>query len=489
MKMLKEIFVKFFPFVLVFSFSLFAPYDTDMGWHLKYGEYFFQHYAVLRENIFSTMMAGYPWINSSWATDLLTYITFTNFGFLGISILGALVVAATFYFFSKAAKLSFWEQTILFPVILYLESPFIEVSFRGQQLTLLALGILYFLFDSYLEGKKRAIYLLIPLFFLWSNFHGQFILGLGIFFLLGIFFTLQKYFLGGKHEEKKSALREGKFLSLIFFLSFLASLINPFGLKIYIESLKHFANPLQRYIIEWLPFSRFTDLWWNLMFWETVVIVSLGIFIARKKFFRNLHYIVPVILLLILSVQVRRYTWVLLLVSIPIVKVFVSSIKPKLEEISTTICVLVFVFFYSYIIFVKAPAENLNNLNWNRYCDMTGCSIPAAQFLKNYKYEGRLMTFYNWGGWLIANYPEIKTSIDGRMHLWRDSNGYSAFLDYYPYEQNRQDIDESDYNLVFMTPVKPVHKRLMELVQLGKWKIVYSDARATVFERVKDEAN
>ncbi|MBI3379761.1 hypothetical protein HY029_03345 [Candidatus Gottesmanbacteria bacterium] len=489
MKTLKDIFIRFFPLVIVFTYSLYVPYDSDMGWHIKYGEYFFQHHAVLRENIFSTMMAGFHWINSSWATDLLTYLVFHNFSFLGISILGALVMTFTFYFFSKAAHLTFWEKTILFPILLYLESPFIEVSFRGQQLTLLAFAMLYYILSRYIAGKKKYAWCFLPLFLLWSNFHGQFILGLGILFLMLVFYILQKYYLTSIGDERKKVLGEGKYLSLIFFSSLTSTLINPFGLHIYIESLRHFGNPLQQFIIEWLPFDRFSALWWNLMFWEALVILSLGIFILRKNFFKNIHYIIPVILLLILSIQVRRYTWVLLLISIPVVRVFISSIKPKLSEISATICVLVLVFFYGYIIFAKAPTENVTAVDWNRYCDFIGCSPQAAEFLKNYKYTGKLMTFYNWGGWLIANYPEIKPSIDGRMHLWRDSSGYSAFIDYYPFEQNRKDIDQSDYNVVFMTTAKPIHRRLMELVKMGKWKIVYSDTRASIFVRIKNPPN
>lgn len=481
---IKEIFIQYFPFVLVFSYSLFVPYDSDLGWHLKYGEYFFQHHQVLRENIFSTMMPGFKWINSSWATDLLTYFTFNKFSFLGLSVLGALIITSTFYFFSKATKLTFWEKSILFPIILYLETPFIEVSFRGQQLTLLAFGILYYLFSLYTEGKKKAALLFIPLFMFWSNFHGQYILGLGIFLILLSFYILQKYFFAQNGEEKRQIIKEGKKLSLVFFLSMLATVINPFGLHIFFESFKHFDNPLLKYIIEWLPLDRFSLLWWNLMFWEAVTIISFGIFIARKNFFKNIYLIIPVILLLILSVQVRRYTWVLLMVSIPIARVTIASVKPKLQEISGTISTLILVFFYVYIMLIKAPKENILQLNWDRFCDKIGCSPKAAEFLKNYKYEGKLMTFYNWGGWLIWKYPKIKTSIDGRMHLWVDSSGYSAFLDYYPYEQNRKDIDESDYNVVFMTPVKPINKRLMTLVKEGKWKIVYRDNSALIYERI-----
>ncbi len=482
---LKQIFIQYFPFVVVFTYSLFVPGDSDMGWHLKYGEYFFQHHQILRENIFSTMMVGYNWVNSSWATDLITYAVFKNFGFIGLSLLSALIVTGIFYFFSKVAKLSLWGKSLLFPIILYFESPFIEVSFRGQLLTLLAFSILYFIFDQYIRGSKKAALFFIPLFMLWSNIHGEFILGLGIFFLMCAFYIVQKYHFAAKWDEKKKALGEAKFLALTFGLSTLATLINPFGAEIYIESFKHFGNPLQKFIIEWLPFDRFSLLWWNLISWETLIIISLGIILSRKNFFKNIYYILPTIILLILSVQVRRYFWVLLFISIPVVKITIEAIKPKLSEISGTISTLVFLFFYIYIILVKTPQENITQMNWNKFCNITRCSPESAEFLKNYKYEGKLMTFYNWGGWLIANYPQIKTSIDGRMHLWKDASGYSAFLDYYPYEQNRKDIDQSDYNVVFMTPGKPVHKRLMELVKMGKWKIVYSDSRATIFVREK----
>ena len=90
---------------------------------------------------------------------------------------------------------------------------------------------------------------------------------------------------------------------------------------------------------------------------------------------------------------------------------------------------------------------------------------------------------YNWGGWMIWNYPEIKPTIDGRMHLWKDAKGYSGFEDYYGYEQNFKDINDSPYNVILMSPGKPVYKRLLELNRLGAWRLVYQDNNAGVFVR------
>lgn len=96
-----------------------------------------------------------------------------------------------------------------------------------------------------------------------------------------------------------------------------------------------------------------------------------------------------------------------------------------------------------------------------------------------------MLTFYNWGGWLIANFPQIKPSIDGRMHLWRDEKGYSSFAEYYPYEQNWKSIDTSDYDIVYMTPEKPLYKQMVSLVKENKWISSYKDDYAAIFERKK----
>src|SRR3990167_8945503 len=106
-------------YLFVFIFFLNLPTDPDLGWHLKYGEYLFKTGHILRDNIFSTMMPDYKWVNHSWASDLLVYFFFDKLGFFGVTILGAVVITLTFYFFAKAFRLSNWDKTILFPIIVF----------------------------------------------------------------------------------------------------------------------------------------------------------------------------------------------------------------------------------------------------------------------------------------------------------------------------------------------------------------------------------
>ena len=97
--------------------------------------------------------------------------------------------------------------------------------------------------------------------------------------------------------------------------------------------------------------------------------------------------------------------------------------------------------------------------------------------------SSNLLTYYGWGGYMIWQYPQIKPSIDGRMTLWRDKSNYSAFEDYYAYEQNTSDIENSAYDIVLMSNQKPLYKHLQKLTNEGKWQKVYEDKNAGVFVR------
>src|SRR3990167_8211202 len=168
MQSIKKYIEIFLPFIFVFLASLFRPYDGDLGWHLNYGEYFFSHFALLKDNTFSTMMADFKWANTSWLTDLISYFVFENLGFLGLTLLGALVVTLTFFFFSKAFKLDYFEKALIFPIIAYFEIPAIQASFRGQLASIFLLGVLFYIVEKYQQEKSRIIYLAIPLFLLWA---------------------------------------------------------------------------------------------------------------------------------------------------------------------------------------------------------------------------------------------------------------------------------------------------------------------------------
>ncbi|MBI2019934.1 hypothetical protein HYS94_00740 [Candidatus Daviesbacteria bacterium] len=469
--------LRIFIYSFIFIFCLYIPKDPDLGWHLKYGEYFFQHRQILMNNTFSVEMPDYKYINSAWLTDVITYLAYYLGGFWGISILAAVVLTLTFFFFSKASKLTLFQETFVLPLVLLFEAPLFRNSFRGYMLSFLGLSILFYILS---KNSKKALLLLPPLFLIWVNFHGQFVLGLGLF-LIWIAFKLGIDFLKSKDFSKLKY--EAKFLSVIFLSSVLVTFINPFGADIYKEVFRHASNTSQKYIQEWSPVDDYSFFWWQLYVWLFLIGIGSLIIIYKKKLFEYAYFILLAFALLFASFEIRRYIWVTLLLSIPIIK-HLFSFSDKLSNFLKNILIsIMLILGLIFIIFIKIPDLKSVPMNWDTYCNYLYCSPKSAEFLESHLDSSTLLSDFNFGGWLIWNYPKIKPTIDGRMAFWQDETGYNAFYNYVLIETNQTDIDQTKYDLVYISIQKPLFGRLIQLVQEGKWEIIYDDPYAFIFKR------
>lgn len=187
-----------------------------------------------------------------------------------------------------------------------------------------------------------------------------------------------------------------------------------------------------------------------------------------------------------LSWWVRRYAWSMYYLGIPLLKPIANFVKPDTEKNARLSAITLFCFYIAFAIYIKMPFSQFSNMDWEIYCsEFNNCTAQSIEFVRDNKLTENLLSLYGWGGFMIWNYPEVKPSIDGRMHLWKDSKGYSAFSAYYALEQDWEDVDKSKYDAVLMWNDKPIYQRLEELVEQGKWEKRYEDEFAGVFVRKK----
>ena len=479
-----DILLAFCPYLIVFAASLYPPSDTDLGWHLKYGEYFFTHGQILRENTFSTMMPDYRWVNHSWGTDLLTYAIYQPFGFFGLSVAGAIVVTATFFFFAKAARLSLWEEAFLFPVLLIFLYPLNGVSFRSQLLSLLFLGVLFYIISLYTKEEPKKLLLTTPLFLIWANVHGEFILGLALF-LLWIALTVGLELYNNRMKIDAPILQQTRTLLLCFLLAAMATLINPFGIGVYTETFRHLGNPMQNYISEWTPIPPLSELGGRHIVLALLFLLGIWELHSTGKLKEKIPSIFFACLFFVLPFWARRYAWPAYYITLPVLYPIAQFFKPDNHKARLFGGIGLLTATFAVVLILKFPFSNVINYSWDRYCQRgaDSCSSTSAEFLSQHYSGDKLFSNYDWGGWLIWNYPDIKPAIDGRMPFWQDEQGYSAFKEYYWYEQNWSDIDESKYNVVYTPPGKAIYKRMEQLVEEGKWDLVYQDRYSGIFVR------
>lgn len=468
------------PFVFVFIASLSRPNDPDLGWHLKYGQYFFEHFSPVRSNPFSTDMSNYHWVNVSWGIDLITYSIFRMGGFLSLTLACAGVITGIFYFFSKAFRLGFFEQTLIFPIIMYLETNLFDVSFRGQLVSIMFLGILALIYTRYEEGTKKLLFLVPAFFWFWANIHGQFFLGLGVFFLWGLSYLTQIYFI---EKDPKKAFSEGKFISLISIISVGLTMINPFGIHLYLETIKYVSNPLLFAITEYLPAEQLSTVWWNHILTGFFIIIGVLAVFFSGEWKKKVSSLSIFSFLYLMSFTIKRYSWSMYFFTIPLIKPVALFLKPDKKRHENLLGGIIVICSIIVVLILKSPLGQYSDMSWDIFCNQYyGCSTEAAHILEGME-TGRLMNLYAWGGWLMWEHPDVRISIDGRMHLWRDEKGFSAYKTYYDYEQNVTDVDTSTYQTAYVPNNKPVYNRLMELSFEGKWKLIFRDNNGAIFVR------
>ncbi len=469
---------RFLPYLLVFLASLYHPWDFDLGWHLRVGLDIIENHIFPYTNTYSSELPGYKWFNSSWGLDVLKYIVFTKTGFVGLSILGSFTIVLLFYTFSRYLNLSLFAKSILFPILLIVLHTVYSQSFRGQVVSLLFIALLYSILWHYQKGQKKLIFILPAFFFIWANLHAQFILGLGIFALWTTIFLLQNI--------KKDIKRHLFFLSFSLFFSILATLPNPYGLFIYQDSLAHIAQPALQYVNEFEDLVVGTPNFWKFGSWGIFLIISLTLIIKKRSFRQYLPYIIVGAILYALSFSSKRFMYPMYVATIPLIAATIKNLEPKNKILSLGIGLFLVLLSLTYISIAELPNRVLTRMNWSVYCMHVHCSPLASDVLNSMPKIGKLFSHYNYGGYLIWNYPKIKPTFDGRMPLWEDKAGYSPFRKFITtLFQKREQIDVGPYDTYFIPTNSLLANELYYLSnQNSKWKKIYKDNITSIYTRM-----
>ncbi|PIS22140.1 hypothetical protein COT50_03560 [candidate division WWE3 bacterium CG08_land_8_20_14_0_20_41_10] len=453
--------------VLTFLFGVFsvfkAPGDPDFGWHYKYGEYIAQHGRILRENVYSYTFTNYQWANSYWISQVAIYLTHHYLGHLIAGLLFAGILSASVIFYVKAVSKN--SQPII--VLTTLSALLLFVEFSGSGVTgrpmyfstLFLMFLVAVLFGDF--GKKLLVLPL--LFLLWANTHADFVLGLFILSLYvvengglavrlkGLLNLAQKKWIRslrrGEAERAESVGRSQKnalasvpakrtsnlFLVIIGITSLAVTLINPYGFGLWQTLLKE-SHPYQfSYISEWVPAST-DNVYYFIVYCATLGLTVSAFIGARHKL--PTWYILALGFFCIASVRAQYFFRIAVILGIPAFILFWSNpladlknaLSPSLTK-KFKVSFLVFLASSALIISTIFLTDASQCVKPNYWIEKQAYPKEALDFALANNIEGNVFNYYGWGGYMIWQYPQIKTFVDGRMASWREGNT-SVFEDY-----------------------------------------------------------
>lgn len=473
--------------LLLLIMALRTPLDTDMWWHLRAGEETWLNRQVYSVDTFSFTRSGQIWLNHSWLSQVMMFVLFQTGGYLALSVWVAVTAAtsmALVYFQMEG-------HSLLRGAILILAGAAASVvwSPRPQIMSLVLFGLVSYLLYLYKWKKKNHLIWLVPIFLIWGNLHGGYVLGV---ILLGVMIggELLNKIIPGKTEFHMDWPEIRK---LVFWASsgMLAVLINPFGIgmwKIPFNTVG--VKALQDLISEWAS-PDFHQLFQQPMLWMLFLIfIAIGI---SKKTIDGTD-LLSLIVFSWFAFTARRNFGPFAMVSAPVISRHLHDIfenwksegknKNKLSATSGNISDntrnwINLAIIVLLVVAASWKAVDVNKTSFVREKESEIFPSQAVDILLNENNPGKIFNEYNWGGYLIWHLRDFQVFVDGRTDLYGDEilDDYLAVVKVQKGWNQILDINKIDILLI-------KSGSNLEIFAKNKgWHTIYKDSIAVVLGR------
>lgn len=485
--------------LLIFIMAARTPVDNDLWWHLRIGEASWVSGHPILIDQFSFTKFGAVWTNHEWLSQIALYGLYRMGGFLAIGAVVALLAStslAVVYFQMR-------EPPLLKAFILVLAAAVAAPVWvpRAELASLVLLAAVGYLLYLYKWRQKDRLWLFIPLFILWSNLHGGYVLGL---LLSGAMVAgeILNNFLGFKGPEILTVKRILRLLGWII-IAGLAVLINPNGIRMWLAPFQTVGiSALQNYIVEWAS-PDFHQLFQQPFIWMVIALLA-SIGLSQRRF--DGTDLASLAIFIYLSLEARRNFGPFSIVASPILGRYLwPAITEWVERIKPTITRMIerinpkgilsipnsdgFVtgkvklINYGLVSFLVA-ASILRLFIGTLPSQVTAAEIQsepvgAVSWIQANHPKGELLNSYNWGGYLLWALRDYPVFVDGRTDLYSDEI-INQWLQVVNVENGWQTVlDKWDINLILIEPNWPIGK----VLPFFGWKILYQDDSSILFGR------
>lgn len=480
----------FFFFLFTLStFELDNTQDIDAWFTLKTGQLTVENMAPPKVDVFSYTAAGRPDIDQAWLAQAVFYLFYKMGGTPTVLLFKSFIIFLVFFVLYRTVRVIF-GQSILSVVLLTLVAVTAAPRFniRPEIFSFLGLAILVYLIFTFKYKRQKTVYWLPPLFLFWASLHSEFILGL---FILGIFVFGETlgWWLKNKARvgikivlEKKDLIR----LWLFFFLSIIATLINPYTCHIYPAVINNIDISAFVKILEWLPpFSLPYHYELFIFLFMALGILAFFSFLFNYRFLDITNVIYFVFLVLIAGQSTRN-------ISIFAIGIFIILAMNLLVWISGFNLSNLWKSWWlrlATLIFFTAGLFSLAFLFMFNGNNVTGSSKryfslsvneqysfnQAMSFLANAGLTGNMINDYYLGSYIIwTQYPQKKVFVDGRAYIYSKEFFKEEHEIFKSKEGLQQIADQYNVNFIVENANNPI-KSLWPITENPDWQLIYFD--------------
>jgi hypothetical protein len=229
--------------------------DPDIWWHLADARALSTTHSFIRTAPNSFTVAGERSMDFEWLSAMVFWLGYRSFGLRGIYLVTLIGMCANLLFVylrgcwkAGHAGAAFWTAVLGFPLMMVNSGP------RTIIIAYLAMSAEMAILEAAERGKTHLLWLLPPLFCVWINLHGSWIIGMG---LLALYILSGAFpFKRGIFEQEGCSSKDCGRLLLVFFASWAALLVNPYGWRLVcVPFVMQRDMPAVAFLQEFLPLA------------------------------------------------------------------------------------------------------------------------------------------------------------------------------------------------------------------------------------------
>lgn len=484
-------------FVGIFTLAFFTPASNDTWWHLQAGRVTLQRREILRTDLFSYTRHGDPWINHSWLGQVIMYVIFESFSWVGMKIWAGILVVITFVLVYLQMEGGVVLRGPLLTLAAVTAMP--AWSLRPKMFSLVLLAVVTYLLHFYrsllrpglataaLNNRpwRKALLWLLPLLFVaWANLHGGYPLGLMVLlaFLVGEAGNRLALKRGLVDSRDILEWREIGVVAGATIVAGLSLAATPYATRLWTHPW-NVVTTFQGEISEWSSPDFHQVIVWPFAAFLLLTLATLGA--SNRRI--DLVDLAMLGLFSALALWARRNIGPFVVVATPVLS---QHLAPVLEDdLQITLdhyeAVPSWVNWVMLIIIVLAGVIGCRTgidafgLDWQ--------PVEAVEWIKTNRYNleemeraGRIFNLYDWGGYLIWQlWPQYQVFVDGRHTLFAGDplREYGHVMD--GGAETSDVLQKYDVDLVLVPLGTPAMIRLECL----DWREVYRDEIAIIFTR------
>lgn len=473
---LRDIFFLAIAFAVILLGPRLLNADGDLGRHLTIGNFILDNLTIPTRDIFSHTMTGVPLVPHEWLAEVLYALANRAMGLNGVVILSALLIVGTFTLvYTETLRRS--QMPLLAFGLAYWGAAASSLHWisRPHLFTLLFLAFWTSRLLRVTRAESTPFWQFPFIMLLWANLHGAFIAG---------FTVLGAVFAGHLWEEKKITLLTRQLL-WIGSASFIATLLNPSGWRLWQTSLGYLQN---RYLVGHTQ-EYFSPDFHQIGTWPFLGMLALALFTLGRGWkglsaadsllltgwaamglisARNIPLfavVAPPILAEVVRAGLENYT-------------FWQQLENRLKNIEQNLrgFLLPLIAILLIALMVSTPAMSASN-----QFDPAVFPVQAVDWLEAHPQSGNMFNHFTWGGYLLYRlWPEQRVFIDGQTDFY----GEALTRQYEQVIKLAEGWEEilSKYQVQWV--IMPEDSELVrQLESQVDWQVIYADSTTVILQR------